>query len=88
MKSSPKRRAHRSVSVSPVSSIATRTSSLATESGSQLWSAMRYSRDRPAVRHRAATPSGPASFSTNGMSPFVKIQLMSPGTRPPRISSA
>src|SRR6266851_5795544 len=77
--SSVKRRAHCSSSVSPVSSIATRTSSLATDSGSQLWSAMRYSRERPAVRQSAATPSGPTSFSTKGISPFVKRQLRSPG---------
>src|SRR4029077_7424427 len=78
--SSAKRRAHASSSRSPVSSIATRTSSLARESGSQLWSAMRYSRDRAAARQSAATPLGPTSFSTNGISPFVKRQLISPAT--------
>src|SRR5205807_10226852 len=66
-------------SVSPISSIARRTSSLASGNGSQLWSATRYSRERPAVRRIAATPSGPTSFSTKGMRTFVKMQLTSPG---------
>jgi len=45
-----------------------------------LWSAIRYSRDRPAIRQIAATPSGPTPRSTKGMSAFVKMQLISPGT--------
>src|SRR4029450_10059126 len=41
-------------------------------------SALRYSRARPAARRTAATPSGPTFRSTNGMSPFVRRQLISP----------
>ena len=33
------------------------------------------------MRQIAATPSGPTSFSTRGISPFVKMQLTSPGMR-------
>ncbi len=31
------------------------------------------------MRQIAATPSAPTSFSTKGMSPFVKMQFTSPG---------
>ena len=79
MKSSAKRRAQRSSSGSPISSWLSRTRSSATENGIQLYSAIRYSRGRPAVRRRAATPSGPTTRSTKGMRPFVKMQLISGG---------
>src|SRR5262249_2942652 len=68
-----------------MSSIDTRTSSSTTGNGSQLWSATRYSRERPAVRRTAATPSGPTSFSTKGIRAFVKRQLTSPGMASARL---
>src|SRR5262249_47699611 len=40
----------------------------------KLYSAIRYSRERPASLRSAATPSGPTSRSTNGISPFVRMQ--------------
>src|SRR5207253_6874476 len=46
--------------------------------GIQLYSAVRYSRGRPAVRRSAATPSGPTVRSTKGTSPFVRMQLIFP----------
>src|SRR5438093_10292311 len=68
-----------------MSPIERRTSSFASDSGSQLWSATRYSRERPAVRSTAMTPSGPTSFSTKGMRTFVKTQLTSPGIASARL---
>src|SRR5436853_7894737 len=65
--------------------MARRTSSLASGNGSQLWSATRYSRERPAVRRTAATPSDPTSFSTKGMRTFVKTQLTWPGIASARL---
>src|SRR5262245_37520849 len=43
----------------------------------KLYSAIRYSRERPATRRSAATPCGPTSRSTNGISPFVRMQYIS-----------
>src|SRR5262249_23803018 len=42
----------------------------------KLYSAIRYSRERPATLRSAATPSGPTSRSTNGISPFVRMQYI------------
>src|SRR5687768_10876347 len=79
MKSSPKRLAQRSSSVSPIKSMLSRISRSARSNGSQLYSATRYSRERPAARTSVATPSAPTSRSMNGMSPFVRMQLIRGG---------
>src|SRR5919201_188779 len=85
MKYSPKRRPHPTSSVSPMMSMARRARPSATVSGSQLWSAIRYSRLRPAAARIAATPFSPTSCSTKGMSTFVKMQFTSPGIDSPRL---
>ena len=46
----------------------------------KLYSAISHSRGRPARSTMAATPAGPTSRSTKGMSPFVMMQLMVPST--------
>src|SRR6266508_947482 len=80
MKLSAYRRAQRSSSGSPISSIDSCTSRSASGSGSALYSAMSHSRGRAAASRMAATPSGPTSRSTNGISAFVKIQPISAAT--------
>src|SRR5262245_303290 len=69
---------HRSASGSPINVWPRRMSSLASSREIQLWSAMRYSRDRRAAWQMAAPPAGPTCFSTNGIRTFVTRQLTSP----------
>src|SRR5262245_46976067 len=70
---------HRSASGSPINVWPRRMRSSASSREIQLWSAMRYSRDRRAAWQMAAPPSGPTCFSTNGIRTLVKRQLTSPG---------
>src|SRR5262245_33949084 len=69
---------HRSVSSSPINVWPSRMRSSASSREIQLWSAMRYSRDRRAAWQMTAPPSGPTCFSTNGRRTFVTRQLTSP----------